>query len=472
MAEIQRIGVAARRESRKPLRQAMKKRPLLLLSCAALAAYGQTGALLVNRVDQTKKAVGIVVATVDPNGRSWTAYGSMAKDRTQTPDDNTLFEIGSITKVFTSLILADMVERGELTLDTPVQSLLPDTVKIPSGNGKQITLLDLSMQVSGLPRMPNNFRPADFNNPYADYDPSRLYEFLSGYTLTRDIGEKYEYSNLGVGLLGHALARKAGMSYEALVRARVLDPLGMKDTTITLSAEQKKRLATGHNAALQPVKNWDLNSLAGAGALRSTANDMLKFLAANLELTDSPLKPAMRRMRSQRRPTGTPGMDIMMAWHTLALGGSEMIWHNGGTGGYRSFAGFELAKRTGVVVLCNTSFDIDDIGRHILNPQFPAAMLSAPKQRTELSLDAKTLADYAGDYVLTPAFTIQIAAEGNHLFAQATGQPRFEIFAEKRDEFFLRVVDAQISFVRDGAGKVNALVLHQNGMDQKGSRKP
>jgi serine-type D-Ala-D-Ala carboxypeptidase/endopeptidase len=382
-----------------------------------------------------------------------------------------VFEIGSITKVFTSLVLADMVERGEVTLDTPVRQLLPGTVKVPERNGKQITLLDLSMQVSGLPRMPNNFRPGDLANPYADYDAAKLYEFLSGYALTRDIGEKYEYSNLGVGLLGHALARKAGMSYEALVRARVLAPLGMKDTSVTLSADQKKRLAAGHNAALAPVKNWDLDAIAGAGALRSTANDMLKFLAANLELTDTPLKAAMRRMRWERRPTGMDGVDILMAWHTLAREGREMVWHNGGTGGYHSFAGFDPVKKTAVVVLCNTSYDIDDIGRHILNPALPAAVIAAPRQRTAIRLDPKVLAEYGGEYVLAPTFSIRITAEVEHLYAQATGQPRFELFAEQKDEFFLEVVDAQISFGRGQDGKVSHLVLHQNGLNQKAAKK-
>ncbi len=443
-----------------------------LFSCASLlAAEPGIRDLLVNRIDEAKKAVGIVVGTLGPDGRSITAYGKLAKDRPETPGGDTIFEIGSITKVFTSLVLADMVERGEVTLDTPVRKLLPDSVKVPSRNGKEITLLDLSMQISGLPRMPNNFHPADPANPYADYDAPKLYEFLSAHTLTRDIGEKYEYSNLGVGLLGHALARKAGMSYEALVRTRVLEPLGMKDTSVALSGDQKKRLATGHNAALAPVKNWDLDAIAGAGALRSTANDMLKFLAANAGLVDTPLKPAMLRMRSLRRPTGMPDVDIMMAWHTFSREGSEMFWHNGGTGGYRSFAGFDPVKKTAVVVLCNSSFDIDDIGRHILNPAFPAASFTPPKQRTEIALEATVLAEHAGEYTLAPTFAILITADGQHLYAQATGQPRFELFAEKKDEFFLKVVDAQISFVRDDAGKVTHLVLHQNGLNQKAPRK-
>jgi len=352
--------------------------PLLIAAAAICAGLGEIKSILINRVDEGKKAVGIVVGTIDAKGRQVIGYGRLAADNPAQPDGGTLFEIGSITKVFTSLVLADMIERGEVKPDDPVAKYLPPSVTVPSRNGKQITLLDLSMQISGLPRMPNNFKPKDFANPYADYDPPKLYEFLSGYTLTRDIGEKYEYSNVGVGLLGHALSRKAGMSYEEMVRQRIWKPLGMNSTTVTLSAEQQKRMSTGHNALLRPVKNWDLDALAGAGAIRSTADDILKFLAANMELTDSPLKAAMRRMRTVHHDTGVPDLEIMMAWHVWHKYGTDIVWHNGGTAGFRTFAGFDPAKKTGVVVLCNTQLDCDDIGRHVLESQwevkrFPSA---------------------------------------------------------------------------------------------------
>jgi serine-type D-Ala-D-Ala carboxypeptidase/endopeptidase len=427
--------------------------------------------ILENRIDLGKKAVGIVVGTIDEKGRAVIGYGKLAQDRNERPDGDTVFEIGSITKVFTSLILADMVERGEVKLDDPVSKFLPASVTVPSRNGRQITLLDISMQISGLPRMPNNMKPADMANPYADYDPPKLYEFLSGYKLQRDIGEKYEYSNLAVGLLGHALALKAGMSYEQLVRTRILEPLGLTSSSITLSDAQKKRLATGHDAALSPVKNWDLDALAGAGALRSTANDMLKFLAANLELTDTPLKAAMRRMRTVHRETGTPDLEIAMAWHVFHKFGTDIFWHNGGTAGYRSFAGFDPAKKSGAVVLCNTFFDGDDLGFHILESQYPVAKFSAPKQRVEIALDPKILEHYVGEYELAPTFTIKITREEARLFAQATGQSRFEVFAEKEGEFFFKVVDAQITFSKDDSGAVTSLILHQNGLDQKAKKK-
>ncbi len=437
--------------------------PFMLLG----ADSSEIRSLLENRIDLGKKAVGIVLGTIDEKGRAVIGYGRLAKDRDEKPDGDTVFEIGSITKVFTSLILADMVERGEVKLDDPVSKFLPASVTVPSRNGRQITLLDLSMQISGLPRLPNNMKPADMANPYADYTPAKLYEFLSGYKLPRDIGEKYEYSNLAVGLLGHALALKAGMSYEKLAQSRILGPLGMTSSSVTLSESLKKRLAMGHNEALNPVKNWDLDALAGAGALRSTANDMLKFLAANLELTDTPLKAAMRRMRSVHRETGTPDLEIAMAWHVFHKFGTDIYWHNGGTAGYRSFAGFVPAKKTGVVVLCNTSFDVDDMGYHILESQYPVAKFSAPKERIEIAIDPKILESYVGEYELAPTFKIKITQEGARLFAQATDQPRFEIFAEREGEFFFKVVDAQITFSKDESGAVKELILHQGGANPK-----
>ncbi|HLJ45175.1 MAG TPA: serine hydrolase [Bryobacteraceae bacterium] len=446
---------------------------IALMTSAIFAAPddAEIRALLANRIDEGKKAVGIVVGTIDEKGRHVIGHGRVAQGREQQPDGDTVFEIGSISKVFTSLLLADMIERGEVKPNDPVAKYLPSTVTVPSRNGRQITLLDLSMQVSGLPRLPNNMKPADLANPYADYDAAKLYAFLSGYTLTRDPGEKYEYSNLAVGLLGHALALKAGMSYEQLVRRRILEPLGMTSTSITLSESEKARLAPGYNDVLKPVKNWDLDALAGAGALRSTANDMLKFLAANLELTDSPLKAAMRRMRSVHHDTGIPDLEIMMAWHVLHKYGTELVWHNGGTAGYRSFAGFVPAEKKGVVVLCNTSFDIDEIGRHVLESRYEVGKFSAPKERKEIALPVEVFDHYLGEYELAPNVTIKVTRDGKRMLAQVSGQAPIELFAESETDFFLRAVDAQIQFVKDDSGAVTKLILHQGGQNMEARRR-
>ena len=225
---------------------------------------------LANRIDTAKNAVGIVVGILTPEGRRYVAHGLSRKDASAQPGPDTVFEIGSITKVFTSLLLADMVERGELKLDDPVARYLPDGQTVPTRNGKHITLSDLATHTSGLPRDATNLDVSQAN-PYAAYGAPQLYAFLSTYQLPRDPGERFEYSNVGASLLGHVLTRRAGATYEHLLRTRILTPLGMKDTTITLSTDQRDRLANGHGGALETLPLWEADALIGAGSIRSTA---------------------------------------------------------------------------------------------------------------------------------------------------------------------------------------------------------
>jgi CubicO group peptidase (beta-lactamase class C family) len=318
---------------------------------------------------------------IDANGRRVFAFGGLAKNDDRRLDGETVFEIGSITKEVTSLLLTDMARRGEVAVTDPVSKFLPQRVTVPERNTRKITLADLSTHTSGLPRMPSNFNPKDPTNPYADYSVQQLYDFLSGHQLTRDIGTQYEYSNLGAGLLGHALSLRAGMGFESLVRARVLDPLGMQNTRITLTPEMKARLAVGHNETprtsenpfgLAAVPNWDIPALAGAGALRSTANDMLTFLAAYLGYVQTPLAEAMADQLSVRRPSNTADFEVGYGWRMQTKYGSTIVWHGGATGGYRCYIGFDPNARVGVIVLSNVLMPlVDDIGPHLLNRSYP-----------------------------------------------------------------------------------------------------
>jgi CubicO group peptidase (beta-lactamase class C family) len=426
--------------------------------------------ILVDRIDVQHQSVGIVVGVIGPEGRRVIAYGNLEKGDARPLNGDTVFEIGSATKVFTSLLLADMAQGKQVALDDPVAKYLPATVKMPERNGRSITLVDLSTHTSGLPRLPGNLSPRDPGNPYADYSVEQLYQFLSGYQLTRDIGSTYEYSNLGGGLLGHVLARRAGTDYEAIVESRICVPLGMKSTAITLTPEMKARLAVGHNAALAPVKNWDLPTLAGAGALRSTANDLLIFLAANLGYSKSLLSPAMAAMLKTRRPTGQQGLEIALGWHIFTSNGKEIVWHNGGTGGYRSFIGFDPRTRIGVVALSNTSTNVgvDDIGRHLLDNSVPLAV--APKEHKEAKIDPKLFDNYVGNYQLAPGFVLAVTRDQDRFFVQATGQPKYEIFPESDREYFLKVEDVQITFITDDKGRATELILHQGRQDQHAKR--
>jgi CubicO group peptidase (beta-lactamase class C family) len=429
--------------------------------------------ILVQRIDAYHQGVGMVVGVIEPQGRRIVAYGTLNQGDARPLGGDTIFEIGSITKVLTSLLLADMVQRGMVALSDPVVKYLPSEVKVPERAGRSITLLHLSTHTSGLPRLPSNLQPKDPADPYADYTAERLYQFLSTYQLTRDIGSHFEYSNLGGGLLGFALARRAGMEYEALVRSRITTPLGMKSTGITLTPEMKARLAVGHNADLKAVSNWNFQALAGCGALRSSANDMLTFLAANLGYVKSPLAPAMASMLAVRRPTGSPSLgEIGLGWLMVKPSSQEIVWHNGGTGGYRSFVGFLPNARVGVVVLSNTftQTGVDDIGMHLLDSHAP--LMAPPKEHNEIAVDPKLYDAYVGQYQLAPNFILTITREGDNLFVQATGQPKFQIFPSSEREFFLKVVDAQITFETDSTGRAASLTLHQNGANVPGKRVP
>jgi len=426
--------------------------------------------ILVKRIDRQKQAVGIVVGFIEPAGRRIVNYGNLANNDPRTLDGDTIFEIGSVTKVFTSLLLADMVNRKEVALDDPAARYLPENVRMPERNGKSITLLHLATHSSGLPRIPGNLNPKDPANPYADYSVDDLYRFLSGYSLPRDPGSEVEYSNLGAGLLGHLLSLvsqdgHAGTDYETLVRVRITEPLGMPDTAITLSSSMKQRMATGHNAMLAPVANWDLPTLAGAGALRSSANDMLTFLEAFLGYRESPLAPAMKAMLEPRRPVGRTGCEIGLGWHIFG----ESAWHDGGTGGFRSFVGYDPKASVGVVALSNafTLTGVDDIAVHLLNPNAPLADLDPPKLDTEIPMDPRLLDRYTGRYQL-PDRILEIARNGDRLFAQVTAVggkpiagPVFEMFAESERIFFVKVTGGRIGFETGSDGRATSLMMHR-----------
>ena len=339
---------------------------------------------------------------------------------------------------------------------------------MPERSGKSITLLDLSTHTSGLPRLPGNLKPKDPRNPYADYSVDDLYEFLSGYTLPRDPGSEVEYSNLGGGLLGHLLAYRAGTDYESLIGSRITEPLGMPDTGIILSPSMKQRMATGHNALLAPVPNWDFPTLPGAGALRSSANDMLTFLEAFLDYKESPLAPAMKGVLDVRRPVGKTKFEIGLGWNILG----DSAWHDGGTGGFSSFVGYDPKERTGVVVLSNASTPsgVVDIGIHVVNPKVPLANPEPPTQRTEIHIDPKLLDNYTGRYQLAPDRILEITRDGDRLFAQgfgaqAIGGPKFEMFAESEKNFFVKVTGSQITFETGPDGRATSLTQHRPGRE-------
>ena len=431
------------------------------LAAIALAATQAHAAPLPDRVHAAAQArvqagqyPALVIASVDGDRSQVDAFGKL--DDGRAPDGDTVFEIGSLTKTFTATLLAQDVAAGRLKLDTPVADLLTGWT-LPSRGGKPITLLDLADQHSGLPRMPGNIQPADAANPYADYDTAKLRAFLAGYTLPRDPGASYEYSNLGFGVLGVALAQHADTTYAGLLETRLLRPLGMRASGVVLDAAMRTRLAAGHGDDGQPAGNWDFDALAGAGALRSSANDLLRYLRANMAAAASHTGSAMKLAQQPGRDVGADER-IGLAWMTRKTKTGDIVWHNGMTGGYASAMAFDASGKRGVIVLTNIASSVDDLAFAALDADAPLA-----PARKAIALDVATLDDYVGDYRLAEHFILNISRRDGQLFAQATGQGAFPVYPSARDEFFARVAGIAISFHRDANGRIDRLTLHQNG---------
>lgn len=529
--------------------------------------------------------VGIVVALIDGENVEYYSYGKADLKTGADVDENSIFEIGSISKTFTGIIVADEVVKGKMKLSDPISKYLSEYTKVPTRNDKSITIKDVATHSSSLPRMPDNFAPANPNNPYADYTIEMAYDFISSVELTRDIGERYEYSNLGLGMLGHILELQYDKDYEAIMVERIANPLGMNNTRIVFTPEMKKHLAKGHNNG-EEVENWDLPALAGAGAIRSSPVDMVKYVQANMGVLKTPLYEAMQLSHKTAYENEDQKFKIGLTWHYSNDG--EIIQHGGATGGYRAFAGFIAGTEKGVVVLTNSTEGIGGIGMKLLDDTFDLKMpkksiavdlekeikknglekgiefykmakaeftdkynfnegelnnlgysylgekdietalvifklnvemnpkaanpydslgeallmngdtvgaITNYKKSVELnpasesgieilvslgiakedlvkevSVSAEILETYNGKYELGPGFFITVTSKGQQLFAQATGQAQFELFASSNTEFYLKVVVATMTFSVSDDGKVESLTLFQGGREMVGTK--
>jgi CubicO group peptidase (beta-lactamase class C family) len=308
-----------------------------------------------------RRRTGVVAGLLGPGGT--TVRGSGATGRGAVPHGRTLFEIGSITKVFTATLLADGVVRGHWELSTPVADLLPEGSRVPERGGVPITLEHLATHASGLPgaAIPvfrGSLELVRGRDPYADLDADGLLARLACARLRRTPGTgRLAYSNLAFGVLGLALGHATGTSYDDLVTERICRPLGLVDTLThrQLDADRRARSALGHRGRGRRVDPWPLGGIPGAGALRSTAEDLLRFLAVQADPTGSPLEEAIRMTQEPRR-TGRRGMGL--GWMRTP-DPDLLLWHNGGTGGFRSFAGVLREQGRGVVVLANHARSVD-----------------------------------------------------------------------------------------------------------------
>jgi CubicO group peptidase (beta-lactamase class C family) len=344
-------------------------------------------------VDNNKTNAAIVVGLVDPNGTQFYSYGNMSNANPITVDKDTIFAIGSITKVFTTILLADMVNRGLVNLDDPIEKYLPTSIKVPTFNGQKITLENLATHTSGLSEFPSSHCVSNFNGTDDDEDSiqarlffiecdknytfDQLYQDLSNTMLIREPGLKFEYSTFGISLLGHILALKSGMPYDQLLEERILNVLGMNSTSIVLSDVQKSRLAIGHLNG-QELPFWNTSRpIAPAGGLHSSVADMLKFASANLGLINTKINDAMKishiiihDSRIGKAFSNNYTAYVSLGWIIATDFGTQIVEHNGETAdGYNSFIALNPSKERGIVIIASASSIDIDVANIVFGPR-------------------------------------------------------------------------------------------------------
>lgn len=413
--------------------------------------------------------VGMTVGVIRDGKKEVFGYGRMSRDDKHVPDGDTIYELGSATKVMTGILLADAVVNGKAKLDQPASELLPSTVKMPTNGSRAITLQDLATHVSGLPRIPDNMSLSNMDNPYSAYRNEDLYAFLNEHKLAEAPGKKIEYSNLGMGLLGHLLALQAGTTYEELLKDRLATPLKMSDTTITVDSESRTRFIPGYTADGKAASNWDLPTLAGAGGVRTTVNDMLLFAAANINPPQNKLGEAIEMAwTAHQQPIEKTDSQIGLGWHIIVDG---TRWHNGETGGYHSMILVNRKLKMGVVVLANTATDeVDQLGTDIFK-MLAGIKITPRKFEKPIDVPAEAMEKLVGTYELAPGVVFTVETDEGKLMVALTGQPAYQVYARSKTVWFYKVVNATLTFNLDTKGNCESLVLLQDGVKQTAKRK-
>jgi CubicO group peptidase (beta-lactamase class C family) len=318
--------------------------------------------MLRRHVDVSRRAPGLVVAIVDRSGSRVLAYGRALEGSEEPVTGDSVFEVGSITKVFTSLLLAQMVETGEVRLDDAIAKYLPPSVKSP--RARQVTLLHLSRHTSGFPVFPDNIASDVYTN-------EALFAFVKRYRTAHEPGTFHLYSNVGPALLGELLARRAKVDFETALRRCIFEPLAMRRSGMALTPELRAAHALGHTSESHPLPLGDVRGMLGAGSLRTTGNDMARFLAANLGLVDSGLGAAMRATHRTDADRQMPDLEMGLGWFHGTILGTKLLVHGGATDGFNAYMGLDLAAGRGVAALSNSEHSVQNLVTHLLVPAVP-----------------------------------------------------------------------------------------------------
>lgn len=445
--------------------------------------------ILAQRVDVDKQAVGLAAVIVNGEQVRVVTHGFQALHKAVPITADTLFEVGSITKTFTALLLADMVIKGELKLDDPVEKWLPQGLsvglhglKLRDHTAAPIRLVDLATHRSGLPRLPDNMPNGTRADPYVDYREQQLLLYLksreafvetdAGKT-TKKRDEAYAYSNLGFGLLGYVLARAANLPYEELLQKRVLTPLGLGSTYLDTPRSELARFSDGHyleqGTTLKQAKHWHFDVIAPAGGLRMSAKDIGRYAQAASGAVETPLKAAFT-LAQKRYGDGMGDKNPQgLAWILATINDRTVDNHDGMTGGFASTLWVDPDRKSAVAVLSNAASPVTDVGLHFLEPPIPLANL-ASMRATAIPVDAKLLEQFVGTYVLSPEFKVTIRTRDGKLFAQATGQGEFELFAKSDNVFFARLTPLEIAFEEIKDGKSGRFLITQRGSTRAAQR--
>ena len=469
--------------------------------------------VLRERVDEYGQTVGIVAGIIRGINRYPYAYGTLNRGTIRRASAMTVFEIGQLSSLYTTAMLSLMVQRGDLNLTDRVSAYLPETVTVPATPAGRPILIDhLATHTSGLPRLPDNLVSDDPDDPLKGYSVELMYEYLTRYEdgqrdrpeslfdfddpvagdpegdeTARDETEggdpleeedRYTYSDLGMGLLGHVLERAAGESYDDLIRELLGDPIKLANTANTPSPSMRTYLATGHDGARRPVPAWSDTTLVGGTGLKSNLHDMMTLVSANMgiiyalpedftEDDSTRYHASFDSLIVARKPAGEEGVETALGWKVRKdAQGRDIHWLTGRTNGFYAFAAFLKAWRKGVVVLSNSSASVEDIGFHLLSARNPLA--PPPKKTARLSETAYEAC--TGTYAFSPEFTVDITYSGGKLYGQPPGQPRSELVLESSGDFYLEEEDARITFVRDEMGNVDHFLFLQDGKTHRAVR--
>ena len=428
---------------------------LSLTSLTALAAIPDTVKREIDQRTAHQLNPSIVMGVFENGQAEYFVKGLQNQALNQAASSQTIYEIGSISKTFTSLLLAQLIGEGKLQLDDPVHKFWPEPFKLIDSEQQAITFKQLATHTSGLPRLPNNLSPFA-KDPYADYDRTQLLAAVKSGSANQS-AVNYVYSNFAVGLLGESLAVIEQSTYNELITSKILQPLNLTQTYMTLDQVPESLLAQGYNGNSE-ASAWQFQALAGAGSIRSSIEDLLAYGVAHLKPANHGLKNAMQLATSVHHQQGS--LKIGLGWHITADG---VLWHNGGTAGFRSIIMIDPVQQKVVAGITNSgNNDVEDIAAHLMDPSQPMVDHEFP-----VAIESQQLDLFTGTF-FHPASdkTITLIKHQDRLYLTAPKQPRQLMTYIGDDTFKQTTFKIKLKFNRETTGQVTSIEFYGWGEPQ------